>query len=156
MQLLELTNWQRGSEYNFYSTLRQHLWILQLISLKDQIEFWGLYEFLLKEFSITYVYFPSFFYYSETLDGNLSVLNLYTYEWMNEWSHSVVSDSLRPHGAAYQAPPSMGFSRPEYWSGLPFPSPGDLPGPEIEPRSPALQGDALPSELPWNVHNVHW
>ena len=89
MQLLELTNWQRGSEYNFYSTLRQHLWILQLISLKDQIEFWGLYEFLLKEFSITYVYFPSFFYYSETLYGNLSVLNLYTYEWMNEWMNEV-------------------------------------------------------------------
>ena len=39
---------------------------------------------------------------------------------------------------AYQAPLSMGFSRQEYWSGLPFPSPGDLPDPEIEPRSPAL------------------
>ena len=42
----------------------------------------------------------------------------------------------------------MGFSRQEYWSGLPFPSPGDLPNPGIEPRSPALQADALPSELP--------
>ena len=49
---------------------------------------------------------------------------------------------------AYQAPPSMGFSRQEYWSGLPFPSPGDLPNPGIEPRSPALQTDALPSEPP--------
>jgi len=39
---------------------------------------------------------------------------------------------------AYQAPPSMGFSRQEYWSGLPFPSPGDLPDQGIEPRSPAL------------------
>ena len=39
---------------------------------------------------------------------------------------------------AYQAPPSMGFSRQEYWSGLPFPSPGDLPNPRIEPGSPAL------------------
>ena len=38
----------------------------------------------------------------------------------------------------YQASPSMGFSRQEYWSGLPFPSPGDLPNPGIEPRSPAL------------------
>ena len=47
---------------------------------------------------------------------------------------------------AYQAPPSMGFSRREYWSGLPFPSPGDLPNPGIEPRSPALQADALTSE----------
>ena len=43
-----------------------------------------------------------------------------------------------PWTAAYQAPPSMGFSRQEYWSGLPFPSPGDLPDPGIEPGSPAL------------------
>ena len=42
----------------------------------------------------------------------------------------------------------MGFSRQEYWSGLPFPSPGDLPDPGIEPRSPTLQADALPSEPP--------
>ena len=49
---------------------------------------------------------------------------------------------------AYQAPPSMGFSRQEYWSGLPFPSPGDLPNPGIKPGSPALQADALPSEPP--------
>ena len=48
----------------------------------------------------------------------------------------------------YQAPPSMGFSRQEYWSGLPFPSPGNLPDPGIEPRFPTLQTDALPSELP--------
>ena len=49
---------------------------------------------------------------------------------------------------AYQAPPSMGFSRQEYWSGLPFPSPGDLPDPGIEPRSPTLEADALTSEPP--------
>ena len=48
-----------------------------------------------------------------------------------------------PWTAAYPAPPSMGFSRQEYWSGLPFPSLGDLPDPGIEPRSPALQPDAL-------------
>ena len=46
-----------------------------------------------------------------------------------------------------QAPPSMGFSMQEYWNGLTFPSPGDLPAPGIEPRSPALQADALPTEL---------
>ena len=45
-----------------------------------------------------------------------------------------------------QASQSMGFSRQEYWSGVPFPSLGDLPGPRIKPRSPALQADALPSE----------
>ena len=50
---------------------------------------------------------------------------------------------------SYQAPPSMGFPRQEYWSGLPFPSPGDLSNPGIEPESPALQADALPSESPW-------
>ena len=44
---------------------------------------------------------------------------------------------------AHQAPPSTGFSRQEYWSGLPFPSPRDLPNPGIEPRSPAFQADAL-------------
>ena len=53
-----------------------------------------------------------------------------------------------PWTVAYQAPLSMGFSRQEYWSGLPFPSPGDLPNPGIEPRFPALQTDALPSEPP--------
>ena len=53
-----------------------------------------------------------------------------------------------PWTVAYQALRSMGFSRQEYWSGLPFPSPGDLPNPGIEPGSPALQTDALPSEPP--------
>ena len=53
-----------------------------------------------------------------------------------------------PWTVAYQAPLSMEFSRQEYWSGLPFPSPGDLPDPGIEPRSPALQADALLPELP--------
>ena len=49
---------------------------------------------------------------------------------------------------AYHASPSMGFSRQEYWSGLPFPSPGNLPDPGIEPRSPALEADTLTSEPP--------
>ena len=52
-----------------------------------------------------------------------------------------------PWTVACQAPLFMGFSRQEYWSGLPFPSPGDLPGPRIEPRSPALQADSSPNEL---------
>ena len=52
--------------------------------------------------------------------------------------------SATPWTVAHQAPPSVGFSRQEYWSGLPFPSPGDLPNPGIEPRSPALQPDTLP------------
>ena len=49
---------------------------------------------------------------------------------------------------AYKAPPSMGFFRQEYWSGLPFPSPGDLPNRRIEPGFPALGADALTSEPP--------
>ena len=53
-----------------------------------------------------------------------------------------------PWTVAYQAPQTMEFSRQEYWSGLPFPSPGDLPNPGIEPRSPVLQADTLPSEPP--------
>ena len=52
-----------------------------------------------------------------------------------------------PGTVAFQVPLSMGFSRQEYWSGLPFPSPGDFPNPGIEPRSPALQVDSLPTEL---------
>ena len=58
-------------------------------------------------------------------------------------SRSVVSDSARPHGLR-QAPLSVGFSRQEYWSGLPCPPPGNLPDPGIEPRSlttPALAGE---------------
>ena len=65
-------------------------------------------------------------------------------------SHSVMSDSLRPQGlyVTHQSFLSMGFSRQEYWSGLPIPSPGDLPNPGTEPRSPALQADSLQSETP--------
>ena len=48
-----------------------------------------------------------------------------------------------PWTVAYQAPPSMVFSRQECWSGLPFPSPGDLPDPGIEPGSPALKADSF-------------
>ena len=51
-----------------------------------------------------------------------------------------------PWTVAHQAPLSMGFSRQEYWSGLPFPSPGHLPDPGIKPRSPSLWADALTSQ----------
>ena len=52
-----------------------------------------------------------------------------------------------PWAIAHQAPLSMEFSRQEFWSGLPFPSPGDLPSSGTDPGSPALRTDALPSEL---------
>ena len=61
---------------------------------------------------------------------------------------SLVRLFATPWTVAYQALPSMGFSRQEYWSGLPFPSPGDLPNTGIEPGSPAFQADALTSEPP--------
>ena len=63
-------------------------------------------------------------------------------------SLSHVQLSATPWTVAYQAPPFMGFSRQEYWSGSPFLSPGDLPDPGIEPRSPALEADTLTSEPP--------
>ena len=71
-----------------------------------------------------------------------------------KWSCSVVSDSVTPWTVAHQAPPSVGFSRQEYLSGLPCPSPGDLPNPGIEPRSPAVQVDSLPSEPPAKPMNT--
>ena len=70
-------------------------------------------------------------------------------------SHSVVSDPLLPHGLQ---PTRLlcprGFSRQEYWSGLPCSPPGDLPNPGIEPRSPALQADSLPAEPPGKPKNT--
>ena len=68
--------------------------------------------------------------------------------WLLLLFSQVMSNSVTPWTAARQAPLSMGFSRQEYWSGLPCPSPGDLPNPGIKPRSHALQADSLPSEPP--------
>ena len=72
-------------------------------------------------------------------------------------SRSVMPDSATPRTAARRAPPSMGLSRHGDWSGLPFPSPGDLPDPGIEARSSSLQADSLPAELrgkPWALKKV--
>ena len=73
--------------------------------------------------------------------------------WHLAWLSEVKSFSrvwlfATPWTVAYQASLSVGFSRQEYWSGLPFPYPGDLPDPGIEPRSPSLQADVLHSEPP--------
>ena len=76
---------------------------------------------------------------------------------MGDWKVKVKVKSLSrvrlfatPWTVAYQASPSMRFSSQEYWSGLPFPSPGDLPDPGIEPGSPALEAGTLTSEPPGN------
>ena len=82
--------------------------------------------------------------------------------WNSCWwfSRQVVSSSCNAWTVAHQAPVSMGFSRQEYWNGLPFPSPGSLPDPRIQPGSPALQADSLPTELRgkslWNSRDRHY
>ena len=75
----------------------------------------------------------------------LIIFSMASIYWRYSESQSVLSDSLQSRGL------SVGFSRPEYWSGEPFPSPGDLPNPGIEHRSPTLQVDSLPSEPPGSI-----
>ena len=95
------------------------------------------------------------------LEGNISkimrkflgLLIRQEYPVLNMWkvkaqSLSCVQFFATPWTVAHQAPLSMGFSRQEYWSGLPFSSPGDLPNPGIELGSPAWWADSLPSEPP--------
>ena len=79
-------------------------------------------------------------YYSISLVKSLSRVRLFVTPWT----------------VAYQAPQSMEFSRQEYWSGLPFPSPGDLPDPGIEPGPPTLQADASLSEPPGKPPPLHF
>ena len=82
------------------------------------------------------------------------IINIVSFQLKNvSWfSYLLLFSCVRlfvtPCTVARQAPQSMEFSRPEYWSGLPFLSPGDLPNPGIEPRPPTLQADCLPSEPP--------
>ena len=71
--------------------------------------------------------------------------------WTVYETRLVVFNSVTPWTVAHQAPLSMEFSKQEYWSGLPFPFPEDLPDLGIEPRFPALQADSLPSESPGRV-----
>ena len=88
-------------------------------------------------------------------EDDFSGVSLFFYASFLEWplvkSLSHVRLFAIPWTVVYQASLSMGFSRQEYWSRLSFPSPGDLPDPGIDPRSPALQADALPSEPPGNT-----
>ena len=67
-------------------------------------------------------------------------------------SYSVMSDSVTPWTVAHQAPPAMEFSRQEYWSGVPFPSPGDLPDPGIELLHQWV--DSLPPEPPGKLEQT--
>ena len=74
--------------------------------------------------------------------------------WINKQTDSCVWLFATIWTVAYKAPPSMGFSRQEYWKRLPCPPPGDPPNPGTEPRSPALQADFLPSEPPGKPMNT--
>ena len=76
--------------------------------------------------------------------------------WLLLFSHYVVSDFATPWTVACQNPLSMGFPRQEYWSGLPFASPWDLPQHEIKPRSPACQGDSLKDMVDIHVKGFGW
>ena len=81
------------------------------------------------------------------MDIRTNESQLYTYFFPKKDSTKLCPTLVIPLTVTCQAPLSMGLSRQEYWSGLPFPSPGDLPNPGTEPRFPALQVDALPTEL---------
>ncbi len=96
------------------------------------------------------------------------ILQARTLEWVaisfsNAWKWKVKVKSLShvwllttPWTAAYQAPPSMGFSRQEYWSGLSCPPPGDLPNTGIKPKPPTLQANSLLSEPPGKTKMLQW
>ena len=84
-------------------------------------------------------------------------IRVYTQNWFYNYvcvlSHfSRVRFFVTPWTVAHQAPLPMGFFRQEYWSGLPFPSPGDLPNPGIEPTSPTLAGRFFTAEPPGKLH----
>ena len=95
--------------------------------------------FLVESLGIVFVYICIYIYIYIVVVKSLSRVQLFVTPWT----------------AAHQAPQSMGFSRQEYWSGLPFPSPGDLPDPGIEPGSPALEADALTSEPPGKPIHIY-
>ena len=94
-------------------------------------------------------------------EGQITSLGIKSTHWNKNEMKSLIHVWLcaTPWTVTHQAPLSMGFPRQEYWSGLPFPSPGDLPDPGIEPQSPTLQADPLTSEppgKPWiNGNNIH-
>ena len=94
---------------------------------------------------------PFFNFYDKHSDFQKQV-NMYIYNWITllyNWNNIQSKQTLcNPMDLAHQTPLSMKFSEREYWSGLPFPSSGDLPDPGIKPRSPAMQAASLLSEPP--------
>ena len=92
--------------------------------------------------------------YSESLCCSPETISTLSTDYACTHAHSVVSDSVTPWTVACQAPLSIGFSWQEYWSGLPFPPPGDLPDPGIKLMSPALAGGFFTSEPPGKPVNL--
>ena len=112
----------------------------------------GLFFSLLQTIFVSYICFS--LYTTQNLHLKLPIIH--RMKWGEGKSLSHVWLFVTPCAVACQAAQSMGFSRQEYWSGLPFPSPGDLPDPGIEPGSPMLQADSLLSETPGNPIWKYW
>ena len=91
-------------------------------------------------------YYPKYIENYKTVRKNKDKRNNQNDKQIYEMVPNTISET--PWTVVFHAPPSMGFSRQEYWSGLPFPSPGDLPDTGIKPGSPTLEADALTSEPP--------
>ena len=104
---------------------------------------------------------PLWWYFKNPFYRNLSACktNNGTFIWWNNCVCESLSHvwlfAIPWTVTAHQPPLSMEFSRQEYWSELPFPSLGDLPGPGIKPRSPALQADSLPSKQPGSLRKYY-
>ena len=106
-------------------------------------------------------YFYGAYIFSSTTFLKINLLTIALWQrlcvaFQTEQSLSHAQLFATPWTVAHQDPLSMEFSRQGYWGGLPFPSPGDLPNPGTEPRSPALQVDYLPSEPPGKPMNIEW
>ena len=91
-----------------------------------------------------------------TINATCAVCLVYVWATMCLVAHSCVWLSVTPQTAVLQAPLLMGFFRQEYWSGLPFPTPGDLPNPGIESVAPALASGFFNTEPPWKVLSCYW
>ena len=112
----------------------QHLLILLVLNIEMRLE---------HKFTIISIWFQSlkWFFWNVTTYPHLNWQDTFYYCCSVAKTHLTPCD---PWNVAHQAFLSFGFSRKEYWSGLPFPSPGDLPDPGIKPTSPALAGRFLP------------
>ena len=104
------------------------------------------FKSFITEYDIPGRFFICSFYYAEELSFCSYCAACFYYERLLWWWFKSGLTLANPWTVACQASLSIGFFRQEYWSGLPFPSPGDLPNPGIKPGSPALQADSSPTD----------